>query len=275
MTPFYQDESVRIYFAECADVLPTLGPVDHAIFDPPYSDYVHAKSRAGCRPLTGSESGGSLNSPANFNRAKDLGFEPLDELTRGIVAHWCASHVPRWSMAFSDVESAHLWRDDFVAHGLDYVRTGAWVKLGATPQFTGDRPAAGFEAITICHPKGRKRWNGGGSHAVWSVPIVLNRGGGGSHAVWSVPIVLNRGGGGEARVHTTQKPEGLMSQLVAQFTDPGDTIVDPFMGSGTTLVAAKRLGRRAIGIERNREYCEAAVLRLQQGALDIFGEVSA
>src|SRR5690606_30894158 len=111
------------------------------------------------------------------------------------------------------------------------------------PQFSGDRPAAGFDAITICHPSGRKRWNGGGAHAVWTHPVVIN-------------------GAGEARVHTTQKPLSLMTQLVSLFSDPGETVLDPFAGSGTTLVAAKNLGRRAIGIELDERYCEVAARRL-------------
>ena len=70
--------------------------------------------------------------------------------------------------------------------------------------------------------------------------------------------------------HPTEKPEELFQALM--LANVGQTILDPFMGSGTTLVAAKRLGRIAIGIEREEHYCEVAVKRLQQGALNFSGE---
>jgi hypothetical protein len=75
--------------------------------------------------------------------------------------------------------------------------------------------------------------------------------------------------------HPSQKPTRLMVDVVAYGTEHGHTVLDPFMGSGTTLVAAKRLGRKAIGIEIEEKYCEIAATRLQQGALDLFGEASA
>jgi DNA modification methylase len=70
----------------------------------------------------------------------------------------------------------------------------------------------------------------------------------------------------EVRVHPTQKPEAVMRWALMQAPD-GCNVLDPFMGSGTTLVAAKRLGRKAIGIERERKYCDLAIERLAQGAL--------
>lgn len=70
----------------------------------------------------------------------------------------------------------------------------------------------------------------------------------------------------ERRVHPTQKPVALMRWCL-DFYPVAETVLDPFMGSGTTLRAAADLGRRAIGIEINEDYCRIAVERLRQGVL--------
>jgi site-specific DNA-methyltransferase (adenine-specific) len=130
--------------------------------------------------------------------------------------------------------------------GWRFVRFGIWVKPNGAPQFTGDRPSTGWEGIGILHRDvpGRMRWNGGGRHAVWTV---------------------NKCKGD----HPTQKPVGLIGKLAELFSDPGDTILDPFMGSGTTLRAAKDLGRKAVGIEIEERYCEIAAKRLAQEVMRI------
>jgi site-specific DNA-methyltransferase (adenine-specific) len=71
------------------------------------------------------------------------------------------------------------------------------------------------------------------------------------------------------RVHPTQKPEDVMIWAIRQVRPSAHRIFDPFMGSGTTLVAAKRLGRTATGIEIDERYCEIAARRLSQGVLPL------
>lgn len=74
-------------------------------------------------------------------------------------------------------------------------------------------------------------------------------------------------GNKDGYLHPTQKPLGLMLYVLGEKRTPPGVILDPFMGSGTTLRAAKDLGRRAIGIEIEEKYCEIAAKRLGQGVL--------
>lgn len=71
--------------------------------------------------------------------------------------------------------------------------------------------------------------------------------------------------------HPTQKPIKIIQPLLEYSCPPGGTVLDPFMGSGSTLVAAKAIGFRAVGIEKNEDLCEIAANRLAQYVLD-FGE---
>lgn len=240
--PIYTDDWVTLYRGDCLEVLPHLGTVDHVITDPPYSKHVHTKSRAGARVLD------SCGRPAAFSRSVDFGFGCVTDDVRSAC---CDAWRPkRWALVFSDVESAHLWRKELIARaGLDYARTGAWVKGNPTPQFTGDRPGVGFEAVTICHAAGRKRWNGGGKAGVWHHNTALTR----DHK--------------STRLHPTEKPLSLMRELVTLFTDQGETVLDPFAGSGTTGRACKDLGRKCILIEREEKYCDVIIKRLAQERL--------
>ena len=71
--------------------------------------------------------------------------------------------------------------------------------------------------------------------------------------------------------HPAPFPVELARRCIRLSTWPGEVVLDPFAGTGTTLVAARQLGRRAIGIEASEAYCAQAVDRLAQGAFDFHG----
>jgi DNA modification methylase len=84
---------------------------------------------------------------------------------------------------------------------------------------------------------------------------------------WSGMLQEHGGRGKELRVHPTMKPLPLMKWCIGFFPE-AQSVLDPFMGSGSTLVAAKALGLTAVGIEREEKYCETAAVRLAQGILE-------
>jgi len=198
-----------------------LEKVDHVFSDPPYGiQETHGSHLSGVTLRDGT--------PAR----QTLGFEGItqDEL-REFAAQWVGI-AARWVVFSCE------WKH---AHALPHlIRLGIWRKPDGAPQFTGDRPGTGWEAVAILHRDGRKRWNSGGKHAVWTVPK----------------------GAGDG--HPTQKPVPLLQEWVSDFTDAGETILDPFMGSGTTGVACAQMGRKFIGIEREPKYFDIACERIER-----------
>jgi len=208
-----------LYLGDCMDILPTLPKVDAVITDPPYGARTHAGAR------TGSAGNEVL---IDFDSLPDADFLPLCEKLVAMSNRWVIMSC-EWRHA-AQLETHEL-----------LVRLGVWIKPNGAPQFTGDRPGTGWEAVACLHRLGRKRWNGGGHHAVWTFSKTEGH-------------------------HPTGKPLPLIIKWVEQFTDCGETILDPFMGSGTTGVAALQLGRKFIGIERELKYFDIACKRIEQAA---------
>jgi site-specific DNA-methyltransferase (adenine-specific) len=204
--------------------------VDHVIGDPPYDEQTHAGLMSAA---TSKSTTRTTSRRGERPHAVDLDFAPLADLSH---VGLCLAVARRWVINSCAVE---MLGDYKRVAGVTWVRGGFWHRPDGAPQFSGDRPAQAGEGVAVMHREGRKRWNGGGHRAFWSYPV--------EHV---------------DREHPTQKPIGLMMKLVEQFTDPGDVVLDPFCGSGTTGIACLRLGRRFIGIERDPKYAALARERL-------------
>lgn len=212
-----------LYREDCRFILPTLKGVDHVITDPPYgTEETHAQHLSSITLKNGEPAG------------QALGFDGISGAELVEHARAWVSQAKRWVVFTCEWKHAHLLEEA----GL-LVRFGIWRKPDGAPQFTGDRPGTGWEAVVICHRPGKKTWNGGGRHAFWTVAKAGRFG------------------------HPTEKPEALIGAWVRDFTDPGDTILDPFMGSGTTGAVALKLGRKFIGIERDPKHFDIACRRIE------------
>lgn len=227
---------------DCLEVLPTLPDksVAHVITDPPYSRDLYLRFRSNSRARGVGKLGRGLAAPAYLALANQQ-IGAVDDVVDSVAPEFMRV-AARWIVVFHDAESGHLWRAHF---GAAHVRCGVWVKPNPVPQISGDRPGQGFESIEIAHRSGRKRWNGGGLPGVWTHNAIQG----------SFPER-------QGHDHPCPKPVELMFELVAQFTDQADLVLDCFAGSGTTGVACLRLGRRFIGIEKDPKYAQIARDRL-------------
>lgn len=238
-------EGWEMHLGDCVEVMRSMDAesVQHVITDPPYELEAHTKQRRSLKDAT--QKRGAANIGEVRRQEAVLPFAAISAVERTNAARCFDSLAERWVVVFCQIEAIGDWRSVMEAAGLDWIRGGIWRKPDGMPQFTGDRPGMGYECMAIAHPPGRKRWNGGGKHAVWTVNLDHTHGGGGQNE------------------HPTKKPTRLMMELVADFTDPGDVVLDAFAGSGTTGVACLRLGRKFIGIEKDPKYFALACDRLR------------
>ena len=217
-----------LYLGDCREVLPALA-VDHVMSDPPYEDELHKAM-------------GRIQRADGREMVQDLGFDGIN-LSRSSIATACVEASAGWVILFTLAEGVRAWRDDLQAAGAKWDTTCFWVKPDASPRFNGQGPARGAECFVTCWAgKGHRKWNSGGKRGVYT------------HCV-------NTGRQGE---HPTEKPVPLMMELVADFTQAGQLICDPFMGSGTTGVACARMDRRFIGIEQNERWFDLSRRRIEE-----------
>jgi site-specific DNA-methyltransferase (adenine-specific) len=215
-----------IYCGDALQVVPLLEqqgpPWDHVLTDPPYEVEAHTMTRRTRAHLEGRLPYATIP------------FAPITDAQRQFVC----SLQAQWLIVFCQVEAAGDYQDLL---GKKYRRTCTWVKPDSAPQYTGDRPAQGQESIVCAWARpGRSRWNAGGKRGIYT------------HRVRD----------GHERLHPTQKPVPLLKELLQDFTQAGDVILDPFMGSGSTGIACLDMGRGFVGIEQAPETFAIARHRL-------------
>jgi site-specific DNA-methyltransferase (adenine-specific) len=178
---------------------------------------------------------------------REVGWFVNDNMTTAGIT-FLLSHVAAWSKrglavggtftAFTDWRMISSLTPAIESAGLRYQSLLVWEKPNAGLG-TGFRP---------CHELAMHFSNGTPSYFSQS----------GSNVIKCKRVTA------DDKLHQTQKPVGLICEIIKVVSDVGQTILDPFMGSGTTLVAAKLEGRRAVGIEISEKYCEIAAKRLAQ-----------
>lgn len=240
MKPYYEHAGITIYHGDCFDVLPGLSGVDAIITDPPYSS---GGAFRGDRMAKTSDK--YVNSDTAEYRPEFAG----DNRDQRSFLAWCAlwmNAARQASKPGAVIASFIDWRQ--LPTLTDAVQAGGWTWRGvATWSKKFGRPnPAGFS--NACE------------YVVWGTngPAVERD---------DYPAgVFESSSKDGARHHIAQKPERVMD-WVMRLAAPGGLVLDPFMGSGTTLRAAKNRGSPAIGIESNEEYCEIAAKRLAQEVL--------
>ena len=228
--------SIRILQGDCRDVLKTLpdNSVDSIVTDPPYA--IHGEF--GKRVL-----------PDGATRTLQFSWDTGEAIREAIRV----LKRPGSAFVFCGLDSAELARDELRAAGMT-VKPWCWTKPYPPPPAPGNWWPSAFELAMYAYdsgawfgdkdPKRRNYWHGD----------------------------TLRAGNSEKAGHPTQKPLALMHHIVSALVPPGGLVLDPFAGSGSTLLAAKQLGRCAIGIELDPDYVQIARRRIASDA-PLFAEI--
>jgi site-specific DNA-methyltransferase (adenine-specific) len=260
--PYYQADGITIYHGEACAVLSTLpeASCDVLLTDPPYSSGGMFRGDRN-RPVDAkyTQPGGGGGSPLVAKSFGIFGGDNRDQRSWMMwVIAWSgeALRVVRpggYAFLFTD------WRQ--LPATTDVLQLGGWSWRGLVSWDKGqDRgmPVRGLFRSNVEYIP----WGTVG--AIVDRSDVVDFPG----SVVTAPIRSDADG---PKVHPTQKPTALLQHLFSIVPGERLTVLDPFMGSGSTLVAARALGHKCMGIEVEERYCEIAAKRLAQGVLDLGG----
>lgn len=244
MKPYFEREGITIYHGDAFEVLHELSGIDAVITDPPYSS-------GGA--FRGDRTNGTVE---KYVQSGQIAYRPEfagDNRDQRAYETWCslwltaayrASNPGAVAAIFTDWRQLPTTTDALQAGGWVWRGIAVWDKTGAARPRLGAFTSQSEYVV----------WGTAGALDVDCNPVALP-------GVFTQGVVR-----GDDKEHIAQKPQEVM-RWICQYSRPGGTVLDPFMGSGTTLRAAMDLGRKAIGIEVDEKYYEIAAERLSQGVL--------
>ena len=247
MIPYYDDgNGIQIYHGDCREILPTLEKVDLAVTSPPYNTLPQKHSPSG---LHGERRSGVNQWIQKACRSyQDNRPEPeYQDWLKEVVAtclRLCRGLV--W------INHKVRYRKGVALHPVRFLPFPIYAEV------IWDRRGSMALNCKRYAPSHESLWAFGAPH-VW-------------HDNWNTYMSVWRiGFDRDPNDHPCSFPLEIPRRLICSSSDEADIILDPFMGSGTTLVAAKELHRKAIGCEIEEAYCEIAANRLAQGVLPYGG----
>lgn len=249
MTPYFESDGVQLFLGDCRDILPALGlEADVVIADPPYGETSLA-----------------------WDRWPDGWPAHVWDVTRQL---WC----------FGSMRMFLEHGGEFHAAGWRFAQDVVWKKHTGTG-FQADRFRRVHELAVHWYrgdwraiykdPQRELRIGPAVNHPVRRSPDrALHMGSVGS-STWVddgtrlVQSVISASTLRGKALHPTEKPAGILRPIIGYSSPVGGLVVDPFAGSGSTLVVAREMGRRAIGIENREKYCEVIARRLAAAPLPL------
>lgn len=238
MNIYYQDDCVTLYHADCRDVLPSLEPADLIVTDPPYGIDFRSNRRG-----------------ARFDKiAEDDDPDGMASLVAGVITNNLKRY--RHAYVFGPLNFKPLVTAGIIQEPISLIWDKGIMGMGnlSIPWASQHEDIQFMVAI-------KSKANVGKGEG--RLAARLRRG---SILAHQRPNSIG------ANRHPTEKPVPLLRELIESSSCFGETVLDPFVGSGSTLVAATLEGRKSIGIELDERYCEMTARRLgaaQQTLLDI------
>lgn len=239
---------VKLYLGDCLDILPTLaaGSVELIVTSPPYNQLGSRIPEKPSGLWSKSQGGKAFVEAINQNGyADDMPEAEYQEWQNKIFAACLDLTTPTGSLFYNH---QIRWRDGLMLHPVTWFRPDGWqlrqeiIWDRAGGMMMNAKMFVRFDERILWFDKGKHKWN---------QELV------GHGTIWRIAREQNK-------EHPVAFPVQIPARCIAAATDPGDTVLDPFMGSGTTGVAAVLQGRNFIGIEKDPGYFAIAQRRIEQ-----------